>query len=130
MPGESDLQIILKTMKPSLHEGEFVFSHVPDNYVIDLNSIISYFREEEGITIILSKIMADQFELSYSFVAAWITLRVHSSLESAGLTAAFSNALAEAGISCNVVAAYFHDHIFVNTKDAQRAMNILESISK
>jgi len=130
MPGESDLNIILKTLKPFLHEGAYVFCQVPDQYPLDLNDIISYFREGEGITIILSKIKADQFKLPYSFVSAWITLRVHSSLESVGLTAAFSNALAAAGISCNVVAAFFHDHIFVDIKDAKKAMDVLEAISK
>jgi uncharacterized protein len=46
------------------------------------------------------------------------------------LTAAFSNALAAVGISCNVMAAYFHDHIFVDTKDARQAMKVLEEFSK
>jgi hypothetical protein len=130
VPGESDLNIILKTLKPFLHEGEYVFCQVPDQYPIDLNDIVSYFKEGEGVTIILSKITADRFKLPYSFVSAWITLRVHSSLESVGLTAAFSNALAAAGISCNVVAAFFHDHIFVDIKDAQQAMDVLEAMSK
>ena len=130
MPGESDLNIILKTLKPFLNDGEYVFCQVPDQYPIDLNDIISYFKEGEGVTIILSKKTADRFKLPYSFVSAWITLRVHSSLESVGLTAAFSNALAAAGISCNVVAAYFHDHIFVDIKDAKKSMEVLEAISK
>jgi uncharacterized protein len=130
MPGESDLNIILKTLKPFLHEGEYVFCQVPDQYPVDLNHVISYFKEAESVTIILSKTIADQFKLSYSFVSAWITLRVHSSLESVGLTAAFSNALADAGISCNVIAAYFHDHIFVDVKDARKAMEVLEYMSK
>ncbi len=130
MPGESDLNIILKTLKPFLHDGEYVFCQVPDQYHIDLNDVISYFKEGEGVTIILSKITADRFKLPYSFVSSWITLTVHSSLESVGLTAAFSNALAAVGISCNVVAAYFHDHIFVDTKDARQAMKVLKDISK
>ena len=129
MPGESDLNVILKTMKPILHDGEYVFCQVPDQYPVSLHDIISYFKEGEGITIILSKTTADQFKLPYSFVSGWITLTVHSSLEAVGLTAAFSNALASAGISCNVVAAYFHDHIFVDIKDAQKAMDVLEAIS-
>jgi len=130
MPGESDLNIILKTLKPFLHDGEYVFCQVPDQYPIDLNDIISYFKEAEGVTIILSKITADRFKLPYSFISAWITLTVHSSLESVGLTAAFSNALAAAGISCNVVAAFFHDHIFVDIKDAQKSMEVLGALSK
>ena len=130
MPGESDLNIILKTMKPMLNVGEYVFCTVSDDYKFDLSDIISLFKEGEGITIILTKEIADKLNLSYSFVSAWITLTVYSSLESVGLTAAFSKALAEKGISCNVVAAYHHDHIFVNLKDAQKSMKVLEDISK
>ncbi len=71
MPGESDFpNIILKTLKPFLHEGEYVFCHVADQYPMDLNDIISYFKEGEGVTIILSKTKADQFKLPYSFVSA------------------------------------------------------------
>jgi hypothetical protein len=54
---------------------------------------------------------------------------VQSSLEAVGLTAAFSNALAEHRISCNVVAAYHHDHIFVASSDAERAMKVLKALS-
>ena len=73
--------------------------------------------------------MADRMQLEYSFVAKWITLTVHSSLEAVGLTAAFSKALAEENISCNVVAGYFHDHIFINKKDAQKALIVLNKFS-
>jgi hypothetical protein len=67
--------------------------------------------------------------LAYTQIFAWITLTVHSSLEAVGLTAAFSRALTEAGISCNVVAAYYHDHIFVPTRDAGQAMQVLKNLS-
>jgi len=130
MPGETDLRVILKTLKPFLHEGEYVFCQVPGDHQLDLKDIISVFREEEGITMILSRIVADRIKLEYSFISAWITLTIHSSLEAVGLTAAFSNALAAAGISCNVVAAFYHDHIFVDIKDARRAMQVLGDISK
>lgn len=88
------------------------------------------FQEEESITIIAKKEVADQLNLEYSFVASWITLTVHSALEAVGLTAAFSNALSENGISCNVVAAYYHDHIFIDVKDTEKAMNVLNAFSK
>jgi hypothetical protein len=42
-----------------------------------------------------------------------------------GLTAAVSNRLAEAGISANMIAAYFHDHIFVSSAQADLALNVL-----
>jgi uncharacterized protein len=125
MNGETNLQQLLKTMKPALHDGDYVFCTVVSLHAIDQEKIICLFKEEEGFTIILEKDLADQLHFSYSFVAAWITLTVHSSLEAVGLTAAFSNALAAAGISCNVVAAFYHDHIFVNKKDARNAMKIL-----
>jgi hypothetical protein len=57
-------------------------------------------------------------------------LTVYSSLEAVGLTAAFSRALSEGGIGCNVVAAFYHDHIFVDRKDAKKAMEILNRFSE
>ena len=76
------------------------------------------------------KELADQYALPYTFVAAWITLEVHSALDAVGLTAAFAQALTAAHISCNVVAAYFHDHIFVDKKDAAKAMEVLLGLAK
>jgi hypothetical protein len=86
-------------------------------------------QEKEGVSVILPKKLADERQLQYSFIASWITLMVQSSLEAVGLTAAVSKALADANISCNVVAGYYHDHIFVARKDAERAIRILEAVS-
>lgn len=125
MSGEKDLAKLLAAIEPKIQEGDYVFCSVADVSRIDMADVVLYFREEEGITVILKKEMADQLQFTYEFVAAWITLTVHSSLEAVGLTAAFSKALADADISCNVVAAYFHDHIFVNKADAQRAVEVM-----
>lgn len=130
MPGEKDLVQLLKTMQPSLNEGEYVFCTVANLADIPTDQIISFFKETEGFTVILSRALADQWQLDYSFVAAWITLTVHSALDAVGLTAAFANALSASGISCNVVAAYYHDHIFVDKKDAERAMEVLWELSR
>jgi uncharacterized protein len=97
--------------------------------IIPVNEIILLFKEEEGYTIIIRKELADELRLDYSFISSWITLTVHSSLEAVGLTASFSNALATGGVSCNVVAAYYHDHIFVDRKDREKAMAILNSLT-
>ena len=62
------------------------------------------------------------------FRCAWITLTVHSALQAVGLTAAFSAALGEVGISCNVVAGVFHDHLFVPVDRAHDAMDALRAL--
>lgn len=59
-----------------------------------------------------------------------ITLEVHSSLNAVGLTAAVSGALARRGISANVVAAFYHDHIFVPAGQAQEALETLGALSR
>ncbi|MCK0132098.1 ACT domain-containing protein [Flavobacteriaceae bacterium F08102] len=130
MNGEKNLEVLLKSMKPKHHTGQFVFCKTENLEQLNLSQIIMTFKEEEGITVITKKEVADKLNLAYSFVASWITLTVHSSLEAVGLTAAFSKALSENGISCNVVAAYYHDHIFVDIKDTQKAMEILSDFSK
>lgn len=130
MNGEKNLEILLKTMKPKINLGEFVFCEVENLEKIKLNEIVMSFREEESITIITKKEIADKLNLKYSFIASWITLTIHSSLEAVGLTAAFSKALSKKGISCNVVAAFYHDHIFVDKKDTEKAMEILNKFSE
>ena len=70
-------------------------------------------REDEGVTVILTRADADRAGLPYDYVAARITLRVGSALTDVGLTAASSRTLADAGISCNVIAGLAHDHLFV-----------------
>jgi hypothetical protein len=129
MASEKKNQAILKKLNPKLNDGEYVFCSVDNIEKIDYNKILGSFKEKEGISIIISKKEAVNLRLSFSFIAAWITLRVYSSLEDVGLTAAFSNALNKNGISCNVISGYYHDHIFVNINDKDKAMNILKNLS-
>jgi len=126
MAGETNLNELLKTMRPTLNDGDYVFCTIPASQTIDPSQIIGSFKEKEGLTVILDKNIADSLHLNYTYIAAWITLTVHSSLEGVGFTAAFSNALAKAGVGCNVIAAYYHDHIFVAKQDAEKAMQVLE----
>lgn len=130
MSGEKNLETLLKSMKPKLNSGEFVFSEVKSLDEINLNEVLMFFKENESITIIAEREVAEKMNLKYSYVSSWITLTIHSSLEAVGLTAAFSKALSEKEISCNVVAAFYHDHIFVDKKDAQKAMEILNKFSE
>lgn len=123
--GESNLKKLIANMEPILNEGDYVFSSVADLDAIPRNITICEIKEKEGITVILTKSNAERLGLSFEFVAAWITLNIHSSLEAVGLTAAFATALGQNNISCNVVAGYYHDHIFVDTNDKEKAMSVL-----
>lgn len=129
MRGEKDLNILLKNMNPILNVGEYVFCTTQNIHSISHEWIVLFFKEKEGYTLVLKKETADILKLPYTFVSAWITLTVHSALDAVGFTAAFANVLAQANISCNVIAGYFHDHIFVAINDAERAMQILSNFS-
>ena len=130
MEGEKDLQKLLKNMKPVLNPGEYVFAVVKNLDNILRTDTLFEFKEKEAITLVLEKNKADTLKLSYQFISSWITLKIHSYLEAVGLTAAFSTALTKQKISCNVVAGFYHDHIFVDTKDAKKAIEVLTNLSK
>ena len=130
MAGETDIFKLIKSMTPKLNAGIYVFSSVKTLDGIDREHTICEFKEREGITIVLEKQKADELHLSYDYSAAWITLEIHSSLDAVGLTAIVSNELAKSDINCNVIAGYFHDHIFVAKHDAEKAMKVLTVLSK
>ncbi len=130
MNGETNLQILLREMKPELNPGEYVYCTVASKReAYDLDPVC-IFAEAESVTVILPRERADALGLPYSSALSWITLTVHSALEAVGLTAAFASALGRADISCNVVAAFYHDHIFVPSKDASRAMEVLRELAE
>jgi len=108
-------------LDPVRRPGEFVFVSVdePGEAMV---------REEEGVSVVLERSRADALGLAYDFVAAWITLRVDSTLEQVGLTALFSRALADAGIACNVLAGLHHDHLLVPVERADEAMSVLRRL--
>ena len=129
MAAIKNIDDLLKQMSPRLNEGEFVFVHSDNDALLKDPDLIGFFREKEGPTFIFPRNKAEKLGLDYDFIASWISLDVHSALDAVGLTAAFSTCLAEEGISCNVVAAFHHDHIFVDRKDAQRAVKLLHTFS-
>lgn len=130
MPGETNLQKMLRLLEPVLQEGDYVFCALHQPHIVPVSDCLMLFREDEAETAIVRKEKADALELAYDGIFAWITLTVHSSLEAVGLTAAFSQALAARGISCNVVAAFYHDHIFVKRTHAAAAMEALAALSQ
>jgi len=128
---ETELKKLLQSIAPVLDSIDFVFLTFADaNYgaFADLQPVV-FAVEGEGITLVVPKALADQKRLSYEGVFKRITLQVHSSLEAVGLTAAFATKLTAHGISANVVAGYYHDHIFVLESQAKRAMAALAEFS-
>jgi len=130
MAGETNLAQLVRGMTPTLNTGEYVFISLKEPGDVDQKDAICEFREKEGTTLIIPRSIADNLQYSYEYVASWITLNIHSSLAAPGLTAIFSAELAKHNISCNVIAAYYHDHIFVDVSDANKAIQILTELSK
>ncbi|HFQ5250571.1 TPA: ACT domain-containing protein [Vibrio vulnificus] len=130
MTGITDLQRLLQSMSPQLVEGDYVFCTVdgPLKDYLHLDPIAT-FREQEGLTLVLEAQQAEQAGLNTDSRFCLITLTVHSSLEAVGLTAAFANKLASYGISANVIAGYYHDHIFVPQGKAHEAMSALTELT-
>lgn len=129
MSGETNLQRLLANMQPELLEGEFVFCSVsPQAYDQLCNRSIGWFREAEGVTIIVERSVAEDEDLDYEFISRMISLNIHSSLEAVGFLAAITSKLAGAGISVNIISAFYHDHLFVPTDRARAAMLLLEDL--
>ena len=126
----SDLDVLLSSMEPMLHDGVYAYCVVADDFDFSRLVPVATVREAEGLTLVVPEEQALDAGLKVVFRAAWISLMVHSDLQAVGLTAAFSNALGRAGISCNVVAGAFHDHIFVPEEKAQQALDALLTLQQ
>lgn len=125
--GSTDLAHMLATLEVVSRGEPYVYAVVgPDDPLAALAAGIV--RETEGTTVVVRKADADRAGLAYDFVAAWLTLSVHSSLAAVGLTAAVATALSEAEISCNVLAGAFHDHLLVPAQDEARALETLAAL--
>jgi len=130
MSGEKNIATLIKGMTPKLNSGEYVFCTVADISTINRTDTICEFKEDEGVTVVMERNKADALKLKYEYIASWITLQIHSSLDAVGLTALFSTELAKHDVSCNVIAGYYHDHIFVDIKDAKKVIQALVSLAK
>lgn len=126
----SNLNQLLQSITPTLKQGVYAYCLVPHGSDVQAFAPAVTVVEDEGVSLIVSEEVAQAAGVEILFRAAWITLTVHSDLQAVGLTAAFSNALARAGISCNVVAGVFHDHIFVPVELGQRALEVLLDLQR
>ncbi len=131
-------------MRPELNPGRYVFTIVPGATVpgatvpggaapggvpAGVTPVVTV-AEQEGLTLVVRQEQADAAGLEYDYVAGWITLRVHSALEAVGLTAAVAKELADAGLSCNVVAGFHHDQLFVPYEHAAQAVAVLDALAR
>ena len=130
MGGGTDITALLADMEPTLSAVEVVFCSFPNASLTEkaLLDPIGCFMEPEGLSLIISRQVAEAHGIPYSVVLQGITLNVHSSLEAVGLTAAVAGRLTQHGISANIVAAYHHDHVFVPVADAERALEVLRTL--
>ena len=129
MAPETSLHKLLASLAPKLQAQEYVFCTLQGHYgdFSELKPLAS-FVEEEGLTLIISREIALAQQIPFESVFKMITLTVHSSLDAVGLTAAVSKKLADKGLSANVVAAYHHDHIFVQAEQAELALAALNEL--
>ena len=125
-----ELKDILGNLKPRILEGSFVFTTSNDELVHLMKTFkpIATFREEEGITLVISKDEADKFNIKYDSLFRCISLGVHSSLNSYGLISSISSELTKKKISSNVFSGFYHDHIFVQADLADTAIQVINSL--
>lgn len=128
MAAVRDLSEMLAQLRLHRHPGRYVFATVTA-VPAGVRPVMT-FTEDEGLTVIIGQDEADAAGLSYGLVTEWITLTVHSALDGVGLTAAVSGTLAGAGISCNMVAAAHHDHLFVPAGAGGEAVRLLEGLAR
>lgn len=126
--GESSLALLLTTMKPVLRRNAFAFCLVPAGKQVPRDSFATIV-EDEGTTVIVPLESAGREGLDPLYVAACITLTVHSDLAAVGFLAAVTAELAADGISCNAVSAVYHDHLFVPLDRGERALEIVSRLS-
>lgn len=129
MSGEKNLERLLSAMSPELLPGGFVFCTFADAGYGSHSHLhpMAAIKEAEGLTLIIPAELAKQHQISDESVFSCITLNIHSSLDAVGLTAAVSNRLAEHNISANVIAGYYHDHIFVPSERSDQALQLLQA---
>ncbi len=130
MSGEKNLEKLLRSMKPILKEGIFVFANVPSEKEDSAKDCcIQYFLEEEGMTAILKKEDAQRLSIEAIYESRMISLMVHSSLDAVGFLATITTKLAKAGISVNPVSAFYHDYLFVPVDKTDLTMKLLAEFS-
>jgi hypothetical protein len=129
MAGSTNLKNVFSSMKIVCDEIRYGFTSVEDMSEIDASGILGSFNEDEGVTVFASAEYFNSKDIDYEGDFAKLTVNVHTSLELVGLTAALADVLTKRSISANVVAAFYHDHIFVQFDKKEEAIAAIESLS-
>tara|TARA_B100001057_G_scaffold66661_2_gene60369 strand:+ start:16193 stop:16609 length:417 start_codon:yes stop_codon:yes gene_type:complete len=129
MNGECDLEKLVQNLAPILRPDRYVIGSV-DSWPDPLpEGLLATIQEPEALTVIAPVAESGGLGLEPSAVFRCIRLNVHSSLQAVGLTAVISTRLARHGISANLLAGAYHDHLLVPEGDAERALRVLEELS-
>jgi hypothetical protein len=128
MSGITDLQETLNSIKVVCDEIEYGFTSIVDETQIDRDKVLATFHENGQLAIIAPKQYLDSLNIENEGPYAKLTIDVHTSLELVGLTAVMATKLADHGISANVVAAFYHDHVFVQYDLRKQAQELLEGL--
>lgn len=125
------LQDLITQLSPTLDSTTYVYCTVPQakyGELAKLNPIVSI-AELEGLTLVIPLEQAKTEGLDYYRIFRRITLEGHSSLEALGLTSVVTSLLAERGITTNVIAGFYHDHMFIPSDRAEEAMEALKELA-
>lgn len=125
MTATDPLDDALADLDQQVRTGAFVFVTLPTRAGVPAEATIV---EDEGITHVVPREVADAEGWTYEFVAGWITLTTATALDLVGLTAAVATALAEHGIACNVLAGRHHDHLLVPLDRLDDALLVLDDL--
>lgn len=127
LPGETDLAAMLRTISVSKRPDPVTMVSVAEPVGVG-GGVLAELIEAEGVTVVATVAEAQRRGWATDFVAHWLTVDVHSSLEAVGLTAAMSAVLTTHGIPCNVLAGFHHDHLLVPVEHTQAALDALHSL--
>jgi len=129
MSGETNLDILLRTLTATLDPETYVFATLPGGAAPAGLVPRMAFHEAEGLTLILTRAEAEAHGIAHEFPCRRITLDVHSSLAAVGFIARIATELARQGMGVNPVSGFYHDHLFVPDGREDEALAILARIA-
>ena len=131
---ERDVSKLLQTLTVNRHDGVWRYETIPADQASwvdlvnlqDARKIAMLFQESEGLTVITAANAATDADNRW----VWLELSVYSDLQAVGFLAKVAEALSAAGVPCNAIAAFHHDHIFVPEALADAAIAALTALAR